>query len=115
MLLALSLKDPALLDLARDLKPGMFSVALLGKVFSQLMFRHREGLEVSVSGLTDLEPEEMSHIAGISHRQDGPVSEQAFQDCIRTIQREYQSGKVTTEDDLLALRNRMKERKGMKV
>ena len=58
MLLALSLKDPALLDLARDLKPEMFSVSLLGNVFSQLMSRHREGLEVSISGLTDLEPEE---------------------------------------------------------
>ena len=59
-------------------------------------------------------PEEMSHIAGILHRQQGPVNEQALTDCIRTIQNEYQASKVTTEDDLLAVRERMKERKGMK-
>ena len=38
------------------------------------------GLEVSFSGLVDFEPEEMSHIAGILQRQDGPVNEQALRD-----------------------------------
>ena len=114
MVLALCLKDPALLDAARDLKPEMFSAEILGRVYGQLLSRHREGLEVSLAGLADFTSEEMSHIAAIAHRQEGPVSEQAFLDCVRTIQREYQSGRVTTEDDLLALRNRMKERKGIK-
>ena len=115
MVLALCLKEPALLDSTRDLKPEMFSSELLGRVFGQLDKRHREGLDVSLGGLTDFNSEEMSHIAGISQRQEGPVSEQAFLDCVRTIQREYESGRVTTEDDLLALRNRMKERKGIKA
>ena len=57
----------------------------------------------------------MSHIAGILHRQQGPVNEQALTDCIRTIQNVYQASKVTTEDDLLAVRERLKERKGMKA
>jgi len=115
MVLALCLREPALLDAARDLKQEMFSSELLGRVYGQLLQRHREGLEVSLGGLTDFSAEEMSHIAGILHRQEGPVSEQALLDCVRIIQREHQSGKVETEDDLLALRNRLKERKGIKA
>ena len=57
--------------------------------------------------------EEMSHIAGILHRQNGPVNEQALQDCIRTIQDENQSTKVVTDDDLLERQKRMKQRKGI--
>jgi hypothetical protein len=56
----------------------------------------------------------MSHIAGILQRQQGPVSEQALLDCVRTIRAEHQSSNVETSDDLLALRERMKERKGIK-
>ncbi len=115
MLLALCLQEPALLDQTTELKIEMFSSPLLGKVFAQLSERHREGLEVSVSGLTDFNAEEMSHIAGLTQRQQGPVNEQALQDCVRTIQREFESGNVATEDDLLAIRNKMKERKGIKA
>ena len=115
MLLALCLKEPALLDSAKDLKPEMFSAEVLGRAYGQLAQRHQEGLDVSLGGLTEFTSEEMSHLAGIQHRQEGPVNEQALKDCIRIIQKEYQSGCVTTEDDLLALRNRMKERKGIKA
>ena len=115
MLLSLVLREPALLDQTRELKPEMFSSELLGRVFAQLAARHQEGLEVSLGGLTDFTSEEMSHIAGILQRQQGPVNEQALLDCIRTIQREYQTGRVETEDDLLAIRNKMKERKGIKA
>ena len=70
---------------------------------------------MTLGGLTDFTSEEMSHLAGIQHRQEGPVNEQALRDCIRIIQKEYQSGRVATEEDLLALRNRLKERKGIKA
>ena len=115
MVLALCLREGALLDHTAGLKPEMFSSELLGKVFSQLSSRHRQGLEVSLSGLTEFTSEEMSHIAGILQRQQGPVNEQALLDCIRTIQDENQSAKVTTDDDLLARRERMKQRKGIKA
>ena len=114
MLLALCLRQSALLDHTAGLKPEMFSSDLLGKVFSQLMSRHKEALEVSLCGLTEFTSEEMSHIAGILHRQNGPVNEQALQDCIRTIQDEYQSARVTTDEDLRLRQERMKQRKGMK-
>ena len=115
MLLALVLREPALLDHARDLKAEMFSSELLGRAFAQLNARHREHLEVSIGGLTDFSPEEISHIALILQRQQGPVNEQALLDCIRTIQDENQSAKVATDDDLLARQQRMKQRKGIKA
>ncbi len=115
MLLSLVLREPALFSGVGELKAEMFSSGLLGRVYAQLFRRYREGLEVSLGGLTDLNSEEMSHIAGMLQRQEGPVNEQALQDCVRTIQREYQTGRVETEDDLLAIRNKMKERKGIKA
>ena len=111
---ALALRESALLDKIGDLKPEMFSSPLLGKAYSQLCDRHLLGQNVSLAGLTGFEPEEMSHIAMLLRRQEGPVSEQAFLDCVKTIKEEYQSSRVETEADLLALRNKMKERKGIK-
>ncbi|MDO5401151.1 MAG: DNA primase [Eubacteriales bacterium] len=113
MLLALCLREPALLDRAAVLTEEMFSSPLLGSVYTQLSRRHRAGLEVSLSGLEDLSPEEMSHVAGILQRQQGPVSDQALDDCIRTIQREYKAGSVETAEDLMALREAMQKRKGI--
>lgn len=115
MVLALCLREPALLGQTRDLTVQMFSSELLGRVYGQMCSRYQEGLEVSVGALTDLEPEEMSHIAGILQRQQGPVNEQALQDCIRTIQDESQSGHEATDAELLARQQRMKQRKGIKA
>ena len=70
---------------------------------------------MSLSGLEDMTAEEMSHMAGILQRQQGPVSEQALRDCVRTLQQEYDAGNVRSEDDLLLLRDKMKERKGIKA
>ena len=108
------LREPAMLAQAKDLKPEHFSSELLGRVYGQLLQRSQQGLEVSLSVLADLTGEEMSHITGIFQRQQGPVSEQAFADCIRTVRSEHQAAAVTTEDDLMSYRNKLKERKGLK-
>ena len=114
-IIAMALREPALLDHAGELKQEMFSSALLGSVYGQLCDRHTLGQNVSLSGLVGFEPEEMSHIAGLLRKQEGPVSEQAFRDCIRTIRQEHETGNVQTDADLLELRNKMKERKGIKA
>ena len=113
-LLAMALREPALLDQAAQLKGESFSSGLLGKVFSQLQQRHSLGLEVSVAVLEDMDAEEMSHIAGVAQKELGPVNEQAFADCIRTILAEHQAASVSTEDDLIAYQKKLKERKGIK-
>ena len=113
--LAMALREPALLDEAKDLQAEEFSSGLLGSVYLQLRQRHDQGLDVSLAVLSDLSGDEMSHMTGIVQRQQGPVNEQAFLDCVRTIHAEHQASKVTTEDDLMRLRNQLKERKGIKA
>ena len=109
------LRAPALLDQAAALREEDFSVPLLGRVFAQLKQRYSTGMEVSLGVLADLTGEEASHLAGIGQRHPGTVNEDAFRDCVRTILAERQSAKVSTDDDLLALRNKLKERKGTKA
>ncbi len=113
--IAMVLKEPALLDQTKDLEGTSFSSPLLGKVYTQLKHRHQQGLEISLAVLEDLDQEEMSHVAGIAQRQQGPVNEQAMKDCVGIICAEHQAAGVTTEDDLLRLRNQFKERKGIRA
>ena len=112
--LAMVLREPALLDQTRGLNGQQFSSQLLGKVYDQLSTRHAQGLEVSLAVLADFTAEEMSHIAGILQRQQGPVNEQALSDCMRTIQAEHQQASVSSDEDILALRDKLKQRKGIK-
>ena len=56
----------------------------------------------------------MSHITGIVSAQEGPVSETAFRDCVNKILGEKQVKNIASDDDLLAFRNKLKERKGTK-
>jgi len=112
--LAMVLKAPALLDQTVSLRPEHFSSELLGRVYDQFVRRHREGLEVNISGLGELTSDEMSHIAAIAQRQTGPVNEQALQDCVRTIMSEHRKASVSSEEDLLAFREKMKDRKGIR-
>ena len=113
--LALVMKVPALLDQTDGLTGAEFSSPVLGSAFDQLRKRHAEGFEVSLSGLSDLTGDEMSHIAGIVQRQQGPVNEQALSDCVRTIRAEHRKGSVSSSEDLLAYQNKLKERKGIKA
>ena len=109
---ALILREPALLEETAALAQEQFSSPLLGKVYGQLRGRYQAGLEVSAAALEDLSAEEYGHIAGIVHRQQGPVSSQVLQDCVRIIQTEYENSRVQSGDDLLAMRDKLKQRKG---
>lgn len=106
------LKEPALLDQAGALAPGQFSSPLLGRVFGQLLQRHRQGLKVSLGVLEDLTPEENAHMAAVAQKQQGPVNERALEDYMHIIRQEYDSRSVSSEQDLLALRDKLRERKG---
>ena len=108
------MKEPALLSEIPELTPEEFSAPILAKVFSQQLQRHREGQDATLTGLTDFTSEEMAHIAGILQRYDDPVNVQALRDCARTIRMEHQTGAVRTREDIMALRSRLQERKGIK-
>ena len=111
-ILAQLLREPALLDLCKNLEPAAFSVPLLGRVYGQLRQRYQQGLEVSLGSLEELTPEEMSHLAGIAQGQQGTVNETAFKDCVATVLGASQKKAISSDDDLLAFRNKLKERKG---
>ena len=113
-ILAQILRDPSLLEECRNLKGGDFSVPLLGKVYDDLYSRYSQGLEVSLSVL-EVSAEEMSHLAGITHRHQGTVNADAFRDCVNMVLAERQSARVSNDDDLMALRNKLKERKGTRA
>ena len=113
-IISLVLREPALIDSAGGLTGENFSVPLLGRVYDQLLDRHSRGLEVSLGVLAELRPEEMSHLTGISQRQQGPVNEAAFKDCLNTVRGATQSKNIESDDDLLAFRNKLRERKGTK-
>ena len=110
--LAQILRDPALLEQTKMLRGSDFSVELLGRVYDQLRSRYEKGMEVSLGVVADLSTQEMSHITGIAQRQQGPVNEKALRDCVQIILSERQKAGVSTDDDLLALRNKLKESKG---
>ena len=112
-ILAQAMQEASLLAKAKVLAPQMFSSPLLGKVFGQLMERYQQGMEVSIGVLSDLSPEEMSHVAGIVGRYTDVISEQAFEDCVRTVRSEHQAASVSTEDDLRAYQDQLRKRKGI--
>ena len=114
-IIAQILLEPALLDQTGELSGGDFSVPLFGRVFDQLRLRHRQGLEVGLGVLEELSQEEMSHIAGICHKRQGTVNEDAFLDCIRTVKYAQQATGISSDADLLAFRNKLKESKGTKA
>ncbi len=111
-ILAQILREPAMLEYAGNLTGQNFSVPLLGKVFDQLCDRYRSGMEVSTAVLSDLTPEEMAHVAGISQRHQGPVNETAFRDCVEIVTEQNRSAKVSSDEDLRAFQKMLKESKG---
>ncbi len=111
-ILAQVLLDPSLMA-ETDLTGASFSVPLLGKVYDQLRSMYKAGYEVSIASLADVTQEEVSHITGITQRLQGPVNREAFRDCVQTVRNASQAGQVASNEDLLAFRNKLKERKGL--
>ena len=107
------LRDASLLDRTGALEPEQVSSPLLGRAFDLLRTRHREGLQVSLAALgEDFNQEELAHLTQVSQKKNELVSEDAFRDCINIIQEEAAKAGVQSEQDLLALRDRLKRSKG---
>ena len=112
-LLRMILREPALLDQAGDLSPEDFSSPLLGRTFEALRGRGREGLQVSLAALSEsFTAEELAHLTQMSQKKNELVSEDAFRDYLGIILDESARSGVRTDQDLLALRDRLKQKKG---
>jgi len=68
----------------------------------------------TIAKLSELTAEEFSHLAGICQKQDGPVNETAFRDCVKIILGQQARQNVSSDDALLALQKKLKESKGTK-
>lgn len=116
-IIAMLIREPALIDQCGSLQSEDFSSEMLGKVFHQFLSCRECGSEISLASLVDFSPEEMSHIAMTAQRHDGPVSEKALADCIRIVRTEHQNHAVKSEDSndsLLELQKQLLARKGLK-
>lgn len=114
---AMLLREPALISQCQNLSEGFFSSPLLGKAYSQISRRAQTGLDTSFASLTDFNAEETAHLASLVNNQGNVVDEVEFKDCIRTIQSAYQYRTVKSsgsDEDLLAIRNSMQSRKGQR-
>lgn len=112
--ISMLLREPALAEHCQHLTQDAFSSELLGRVFTQLMISWSTGNALSMASLSDLTPEETAHIASIYQGMDGPVSEQAFSDCVNTILSEHRNHSAESDDDILALQKQILNRKGWK-
>ena len=112
-MLRMLLREPALFDKTPPLSQAHFSAPLLGKTFSLLQRRHQEGLQVSLAGLgEEFTPEEIAHLTQVAQKRDELISEEAFRDYQRIILNEAAKAQMQNSEDLLALRDRLKQRKG---
>ncbi len=95
------------------LKGEEFSSEPLGRIYTALLPRAREGRPVSLAAMEGLfPPEELSLLADILHKDDVPASaaEAALADYIQTIQNEHEKAQGTP--DLRELAEKLKKTKG---
>ena len=111
-ILRVVLLDPSYFSRLEDLKEESFSSPLLGKVFVRLRQRWKDGGSVSLAALDGvLEPAEMDHVAALVQRpQARDTAAQALRDYLSVIRKES-AGRAESEDDLLSLRETLKEKK----
>lgn len=102
-IIRLCLLDASLMNELDDLTGSEFSSPLLGKVYTLLQRRFREGLSTQLSALTgELEGDEMDHLAHVVSQPESLAnSHQSLCDYIGIIRRESLRRRETDQDDLL--------------
>ena len=113
-ILRMVLREESLLGELSDLPPEMFSSPLLGRAYAAMLEQHSRG---GLCGLPALEgqftEEEIQHLAAVAQKGDGPVREEALEDYKRIVREEYEKREARQDRDLMALRDRLKEKKGL--
>ncbi len=100
-------RDPSLFQRTRGLKPEHFSVPMFRTLFENWWSCWREDLPIATTSLGErLSPAEMAHLSAVLQKSEGPLSEEAFDDCVRII---CEEGSET--DDLLAMQAKWKKKK----
>ena len=112
-LLKMLFSDPSLFQKTEQLAASHFSVAMFGTAFELLRRRWKEELSVTVSSLSDaLTPAEMAHLTAVLQNEEGSISEEAFDDCLKVILSEHRQSNITNPGDLRAFQQSLKSKKG---
>ncbi len=110
-LLTQILKEPDQLSAIR-LLPEQFSSPLLGRAFRLLKECWEQSRPVSLAALQgEVSPEEMSHLTAFTEQNRDLVSDQVVQDCASVIRTEYEKTIRTGDDALMAMRDRLLDKK----
>ncbi|MBQ6798420.1 MAG: DNA primase [Oscillospiraceae bacterium] len=108
------LREESLLDRLRNLPGGQFSVPLLGRAYDALQQQRLHGGLVSLAALEgQFTKEEMEHLSGVAHKGSALVKEDALQDYVKIIREEYAKREARQDQDLMGLRDRLKDKKGL--
>ena len=112
--LQMVLREESLLDTLRNLPGGQFSSSLLGRAYDALQTQRHHGGLVSLAALEgQFTKEEMEHLTGVAQKGGNLVNEDALQDFVTIIRGEYAKREARQDQDLMALRDRLKNKKGM--
>lgn len=111
--LRMLVREPALFSQLGGLTSQMFSVPLLGRAYDALREQYQQGLQVTMAGLGEaFTAQETAHLTRVAQKTDSLVSEEAFLDYCSTIMHEYEKSGAQSPQALLAMRDRMKDKKG---
>ncbi|MBQ3356704.1 MAG: DNA primase [Oscillospiraceae bacterium] len=112
-LLRMLLRQPELFDRAKTLERETFSVPMFGRAFDALRRRWEDDLSVTPSVLSELlTPEEMAHLTSVLQKPDIPLTDEAFDDCVRIISEEYRRANISGTDDLKKMQENLRRKKG---
>ncbi len=109
--LRMLLRENALFEKTAELTGQEFSVPMFAKAFDALKAAYALEHTAGIHTLGEiLSPEEMAHLTAVIHKQDHPISQEAFDDCLRVIKSEARKAQGT--DDLKALQEQLRKKKG---
>lgn len=112
-LLKMLLAEPSLYSRCDDLGEASFSVPMFARVYTTWRERWQEGGMPCASDLAGvLSSAEMSHMTMLLQQELGPLSETAFDDCVRVIRQEHCQRQVADVSDLRALQQSLQKKKG---
>ncbi len=111
VVLRMLLRENALFDKVGELKSQSFSVPMFAKAFEALKAAYEQEHTAAIHTLGEvLTADEMAHMTAVIQKQDHPISEKAFDDCLRVILNEARKAGGT--DDLKALQESLRKKKG---
>lgn len=112
-IIAMLLREPALLDQTKQLQPAHFTVPMFGRVYALLRERWEEEETLSPTLLAQtLSPAEMAHLTALMQKAEGPVSEEALRDYLRIIREEQGRKTEASAEDLLRMQQMLIKNKG---